>query len=939
MHSPLTIMLVLGIIRNLGRILKIGINFGGNMRLIVVGSFLLSTLTLASIDAPSLSDRQYRHITLPNALKVLLISDPSTDKAAASMDVFVGTNNDPEEFPGLAHFLEHMLFLGTNEYPEAGEYQQFISDQGGSNNAYTAPEHTNYYFAVDPKGLPEALNRFSRFFVSPRFDPAFVKREVNAVHAEYQSKLSDPGRLNFEATKQGLNPQHPFSKFGAGNLSTLEKPGLIQALKSFYETEYSANRMALVVLGKEPLDLLESMIATRFKDIPNKQLTGSVNSTPLFDLSRLPMVIQSRPTTEKRQLTLLFPVPDTTAFIDRAPLRYLAHLIGHEGHGSLINHLKAQGYANSISAGESIGMADHRSFAISISLTLKGFQQRDDIIQDIFNTVRLIETEGLDAWRFDELKLISNANFRFAEESDPKNIVAWLANRLQSIPPQDLFTKGRKLTQFDKFLTEDMLSWLTPTSMLLRVVAPEIEPSAVTEYFPTEIHSFRLPNDRFTPFQSARQTASLVVSLPKPNPFIKDLSAPLPITRKATSDTQPQAVIMNDAVSAYVLTENRFAQPRSDLYIRLRTPLASHSPEAVLMAGLLADSINEHFNSLSYNAALAGAGFSAQATQSGITLRFSGFHASVITLAHTILDKLPIPLTSELVWSRLRELKAQSLASVQSAKPSNRLFNELAVELMPRSYSNAELNEAFEIIDRATFHQYQKAFFSGVKAEIFLHGPINRDEGLRLVKQFVSKIPVDDSIPDTKVTTNTQSAESEYSYTYTHEDQAAAVMFVDDMSGPDARILNQLAGNLIEAPFYTHLRTEKQLGYIAFATAFPLFNTPVLIGVIQSPTANPDLLAHEINTEFMNFVDMVADMPNDQFNQQRLSLFNKLLNPPLTQGELSNAIWRAIGLRLPFNDRISQANVIKGITQDQFVKYLKNRIQNPLIFKAYRPSS
>ena len=98
------------------------------MRLIAAVLICISTSLQASIEAPGLSDREYRYLTLPNTLRVLLISDPTTDKAAASMDVFVGTNNDPKEFPGLAHFLEHMLFLGTDKYPEAGEYQQFISD-------------------------------------------------------------------------------------------------------------------------------------------------------------------------------------------------------------------------------------------------------------------------------------------------------------------------------------------------------------------------------------------------------------------------------------------------------------------------------------------------------------------------------------------------------------------------------------------------------------------------------------------------------------------------------------------------------------------------------------------------------------------------------------------------------------------------------------------
>lgn len=93
--------------------------------------------------------RSYRSLTLPNQLEVIVISDPDTDKAAAALNVATGSGNDPDDYPGLAHFLEHMLFLGTKKYPEAGEYQSFISKHGGSHNAFTSFEDTNYFFEVD----------------------------------------------------------------------------------------------------------------------------------------------------------------------------------------------------------------------------------------------------------------------------------------------------------------------------------------------------------------------------------------------------------------------------------------------------------------------------------------------------------------------------------------------------------------------------------------------------------------------------------------------------------------------------------------------------------------------------------------------------------------------------------------------------------------------
>lgn len=89
---------------------------------------------------------QYHFITLPNGLKVTLVSDPQAEKFAASLSVKVGSFQDPNQQLGLAHLLEHMLFLGTEKYPESGDYQYFIHDHAGTHNAYTSTDNTNYFF-------------------------------------------------------------------------------------------------------------------------------------------------------------------------------------------------------------------------------------------------------------------------------------------------------------------------------------------------------------------------------------------------------------------------------------------------------------------------------------------------------------------------------------------------------------------------------------------------------------------------------------------------------------------------------------------------------------------------------------------------------------------------------------------------------------------------
>ncbi len=83
--------------------------------------------TVVEVVKSEADKRNYRALVLTNGMKVVLVSDPTTDKASAAIDVNVGHMSDPDTLPGLAHFCEHMLFLGTKKYPDENEYNRYLS--------------------------------------------------------------------------------------------------------------------------------------------------------------------------------------------------------------------------------------------------------------------------------------------------------------------------------------------------------------------------------------------------------------------------------------------------------------------------------------------------------------------------------------------------------------------------------------------------------------------------------------------------------------------------------------------------------------------------------------------------------------------------------------------------------------------------------------------
>jgi insulysin len=114
---------------------------------------------LGPIIKPPTDEREYRGLVLSNGMKVLLISDPHTSKAAASLAVSAGSMSDPPDLFGLAHFVEHMLFLGNEKFPKENAFQKFLSEHGGSSNAGTQADETYYFFRVASPFFKDALER------------------------------------------------------------------------------------------------------------------------------------------------------------------------------------------------------------------------------------------------------------------------------------------------------------------------------------------------------------------------------------------------------------------------------------------------------------------------------------------------------------------------------------------------------------------------------------------------------------------------------------------------------------------------------------------------------------------------------------------------------------------------------------------------------------
>ncbi len=158
-------------------------------------------------------------------------------KSAAGLCVGMGSFSDPKDLPGLAHFLEHMVFMGSDKYPDENAFDSFIQKHGGFDNAHTDCEHTTFYFEIQRKDLAAGLDMFAGFFINPLMKQEAMQREREAVDSEFQMAL--PSDYNRKAQIYGslAKPNHPMGKFMWGNLESLQIPGVSLILFNLLRSE------------------------------------------------------------------------------------------------------------------------------------------------------------------------------------------------------------------------------------------------------------------------------------------------------------------------------------------------------------------------------------------------------------------------------------------------------------------------------------------------------------------------------------------------------------------------------------------------------------------------------------------------------------------------------------------------------------------------------
>ena len=830
--------------------------------------------------------RETRTLALDNGLEVLLIHDPEVHRSAAALSVGVGSLYDPEEKMGLAHYLEHMLFLGTKKYPEVGSYAKYLDENSGYSNAYTGDVVTNYFFQVSHGAFEGALDRSSRFFKEPLFDKHYAEREVNAVSSEHdKNKRRDRWRTG-QVISQISEEGHPIKKFDVGNKETLAGDNRA-ALLEFHHRYYAASKMKLAMLSKFSLRVQEEIAEKYFGDIPDRRVTMPLVSPdyrkPLRDRYRL---LKVKTIKNRRRLTLSFPTIRIHDYLESKPAAIVGSVLGHEGRGSLLSELKKQGLALRLSAGGGYGHPNLSSFEINIRLTRKGEKEYERILETVFSYIQMLKQIGIREYTFQEAQTMAQIDFDWKSPEEGARYVASRSGLMQNYKLEDVETLPYLYRKYDPEAYKAVLETLNPGNMLAVLQARSVETDRREKFYGAEYSITEVGGAAFEKLRTPSQVAGL--HYPGRNEF---LPHNLPLLEE-----EPALVRDDDIAKVWFQFDRRFKQPKVNMKLRIETPHVYDTVINLARSRLYVAAVREGLNELVYPIQLAGLSYSLRVEKEGIILQLGGYSERLTDLLRLVAKNLTKIEIDEQKFNNLKRARIRRLENKKLDRAYRRASYYNRLLWLVKQYNEEELLEELKSVTLEEVKEhakglYARTFITGTvygnwtrekvreSLEILLgeikSKPLPEDERFRQVVEVLE--PGEKALMSAKVATNNNALY----YTL----QIGEMDFSTHAKA-------SMVASIVETDFYKQMRTNQQLGYIVWSFNDRVEDRLFFKMIIQSASYGPFELKKRVEAWLKQSRELFDQLTDDEFERYRKALIVSLEKEGDNIAEVNKDLYR-----------------------------------------------
>ncbi|KAE8610184.1 hypothetical protein XENTR_v10012041 [Xenopus tropicalis] len=868
--------------------------------------------------------------------------------SAAALCVGIGSFSDPEELLGMAHFLEHMVFMGSEKFPDENGFEVFLKKYGGSTNASTDAERTIFQFDVQRKHFKQGLDRWAQFFTVPLLIRDAVEREVEAVDSEFQI-----GRPNDTNRRQMLfaslaKPGHPMAKFSWGNAQTLKNDPKEKnidphsRLRKFYERQYSANYMTLAVQSKETLATLEAWVKEIFSNIPNNGLPKPdySNLTEPFNTPDFNLLYRVVPIKKDHTLTISWAMPPQQQYYRVKPLRYFSWLIGHEGKGSILSLLRKKFWAVSLYGGSSPLGAEQNStctvFTINITLTDAGYEHFYEVLHIVFQYVKMMQVLGPQERIFREIQQVEANGFRFQEQTESIKNVEDICEHMQLYAKADILTGEELLFEYKPEIITNALKYFTPLKANLMLLSPNNEGKCdlVEKYFGTQ-YSKEDIDPKWKALWATDFPLIPELHLPEENKFIaSDFTLK---TSDCPNTEYPVKVLDTELGSLWYKKDNKFKIPKAYVRFHLISPEIQKSPENLVLFDIFINILTHTLAESAYEADLAQLEYKVEAGEHGLIIGVKGFNHKLPLLFELIIDHLADFTAStdefEMITEQLKKIYFNQLIKQTKLGPD--------IRLIILEHGRWSMMQKYETMLKGVtlkrMLSFVKAFKSRLYAEGLVQGNFTCKESVEFLNYVVKKLKfshLESRIPVEFQVVELPSAHHLCKVKALNKEDANSQVTVYYQSG--ARNLREytmmeLLVLHMEEPSFDFLRTKQTLGYQVYPTCR---NTSGILGFSitvesQATKYNSEFVDQKIEEFLVLFADKIAELTDEEFKIQVKALIKKKECEDTNLGEEVDRNW---------NEVVTQQYLFERLTRE--ISALKTFAKEDMIswFKAHRGS-
>lgn len=872
--------------------------------------------------------RTYQAIQLSNSMSVLLVSDSRATKSLASLAIPVGSLEDPNSQLGLAHYLEHMVLMGSKHFPEPDSFSPFLSKHGGSHNASTASYRTAYYLEVEHDAFDGAVKRLSDAIANPLLDASYSDRERNAVNAELtMARTRDGMRMN-QVDSETLNPSHPTSRFSGGNLETLsDKPDskLHDELWRFYQRYYSANLMVGVLYSNLSIADLTHLAVDTFGKIKNHHAEVEPITVPAATANEKGVIIHYVPAQPRKQLRIDFRIDNNIDRFRSKSDTYIGYLIGNRAENTLSDWLQKQGLAENIGAG-SDPVTDRNGgiFVISATLTDKGLANRDLVVAAILNYIDLIKTKGIRSDYFDEISHVLELDFRYQSISRDMNYVENLSDTLLRLPIEHVLDGDYLADKFDPDEIKSRLAQMTPENARIWFISPE-EPHNKLAYFvdaPYQVE--KIPSQRFDAWRQQEKNVSL--SLPNLNPYIPDN---FDVVAGKAGENKPEWVINQKNVRAMFMPSRYFGdEPKASVMVALRNQQEPNDARTQVLSSLTSYLAELSLNQLQYQAAVGGISFSLF-DSNGLVFSANGFTQRIPNLLDKLINEYQhfSPTEQELLqaksWYIERLEASEKVSAYELALQPIRAIGRVGY---------TEKNERRSVLNSITLadiQKYRDRMLQQSTPELMIIGNFTNEQVKDMTLSLQKRLATNgDNWWHGKDIVVDKPLKANFTRIGSSTDSALAAVYIpleyEEIKG---RAYSSLLAQIIHPWFFKQLRTEEQLGYALFAFPSSIGEQWGIGFLLQSNNQSPAYLYQRYLAFYQQADKQLTEMSDADFKQYKQGLVNELQQQPQTlfeeAGRYSGDFGRS---NYQFDSREKLIKSIGEITREQLQQYFKQSV-------------